>query len=51
MKEIALVTMLTENGDDIVLDAYTNKDEAHDVVTDLVDQFGHHFYVQYVQLK
>lgn len=50
MKEIALVTLLTENGDDIALDAYTDKDKAHEAVADLIAQFGPHYYVQYVQL-
>lgn len=50
MKEIALVTLLTENGEDIALDAYTDKDEAHEVVGELIARFGPHYYVQYVQL-
>jgi hypothetical protein len=50
MKEIALVTLITE-GDEMVIDAYTDFDKANEVVVDLIFKTGNpNYYVQYVEL-
>lgn len=52
MKEIALLTLVTETGEDIVIDAYTDFDKAEDAKVDLILKTGNlSYYVQYVQLK
>ena len=52
MKEIALLTLVTETGEDIVIDAYTDFDKAEDAKVDLIFKTGNlSYYVQYVQLK
>lgn len=51
MKEIALLTLIVENGEDIVLDAYTDFDKADEAKVDLIFKTGNpNYYVQYVQL-
>lgn len=51
MKEIGLVTLITEKGDDIVLEAFTDIDKAHERQVELCElSGGDHFYVQYVEL-
>ena len=53
MKEatlIGLVTLITESGDELVIDAYTDIDKANEVVVDLSEKDGPHYYVQYVEL-
>lgn len=51
MKEIALVMLITDSGEDVVLDAYTDFDEANQVVVDLIYKTGDpSYYVQYVRL-
>lgn len=52
MIDIGLVTLITENGEDIVIEAYKDIDQAHRVVTDLIFETGNpNYYVQYVELK
>lgn len=52
MKEIALLTLIVENGEDIVIDAYTDFDKADEAKVDLIFKTGNlSYYIQYVQLK
>lgn len=52
MKEIALVTLLAESGEEIVIDAYNDFDKANEVAVDLIFKTGNpNYYVQYVELK
>lgn len=52
MSLIGLVTLVTEKGDDFVIDAYNNIDEAQRVVNDLIfETCNPNYYVQYVELK
>lgn len=51
MKEIALLTLITEGGEDVVIDAYTKFDDAEEARVDLIFTTGNpNYYVQYVQL-
>lgn len=51
MKEIALLTLVTETGEDIVIDAYTDFDKVEEIKVDLIFKTGNpNYYVQYVQL-
>lgn len=51
MKEVALVTFITESGEDIILEAHLNFDKAHKRVAELIETTGDtHYYTQYVQL-
>lgn len=51
IREIALVTLITESGDEMVIDAYTDADKANEVVVDLTEKDGPHYFVQYVELR
>lgn len=52
MKEVALVTFITESGEDIILEAHLNFDKAHKRVAELIDATGDtSYYTQYVELK
>lgn len=52
MKEIALLTLINEHGEEFIIDAYTNADEAEREQVDLIFKTGDpNYYVQYVQLK
>lgn len=52
MKEIALLTLIDEFGDEFVITAYTNADEAERDRVDLIFMTGDpNYYIQYVQLK
>lgn len=51
MKDIAIVTLITESGEDIIIDAYNDFDEANNRVVDLIVATGNmNYHVQYVQL-
>lgn len=52
MKEIALLTLIDEFGDEFVIDAYLDADKAEQVKVDLIFMTGDpNYYIQYVQLK
>lgn len=48
--EIALVTLLTEHGDEVVVEGYTDFDKAAERVVDLSELTGDPYFVQYIQL-
>lgn len=52
MKEVALVTFITERGEDIILEAHLNFDKAHKRVAELIEitKDANSYYTQYVQL-
>lgn len=52
MKEIGLVTLITEQGYEIVLEAYNDIDAAEQRAVDLITETGDpDYFVQYVELK
>ena len=52
MKEIALLTLINEFGEEFIIDAYSDGDKAEEVKVDLIFKTGDpNYYVQYVQLK
>lgn len=52
MKEISLLTLINEFGEEFVIDAYLNADEAEQAKVDLIFMTGDpNYYIQYVQLK
>lgn len=53
MKEIALLTLfINEHGEEFIINAYNNADEAERERVDLIFKTGDpNYYIQYVQLK
>lgn len=52
MKEIALLTLINEIGEEFIIDAYSDGEDAEEAKIDLILKTGDpSYYIQYVQLK